>query len=68
MLKKVLKSIDYGLIIIALVLFSIGIIALHSANGGVNGNMEEVTKQFIWLGVGLLCMVVVLLIDYDVLR
>ncbi len=68
MIKKIFKSIDYGLIVIALVLFGIGIVALHSANGGVNGNMEEVTKQLIWFGAGMVSMMVVLLIDYDILR
>ena len=68
MIKKVLKSIDYSLILIAFLLFGIGIVALYSANGGVNGNMEEVTKQLIWFAVGVVCMLVILLINYDILR
>ena len=68
MIKKILKSVDYGLIIIAVLLFGIGIVALYSANGGVNGNMEEVSKQLIWFFVGVVCMVIVLLINYDILR
>ena len=67
MFKKIFKSIDYGIIIIALVLFGIGIIALYSANGGVNGDTEEVTKQLIWFVAGATCMVIVLLVDYDLL-
>ena len=67
-LKKILKSVDYMLIIISIVLFGIGIVALYSANGGVNGDTSEVSKQFIWFGIGVLSMVVVLFIDYDVLR
>ena len=68
MLRKILKSIDYSLIIIALALFIIGIIALHSANGGVNGNMEEVTKQFIWFFIGIISMSLVMFIDYDIYK
>ena len=68
MVKKIFKTIDYGLIIIALLLFGIGIVALYSANGGVNGNLEEVTKQLIWFVVGFICMFIVLLINYDFLR
>ena len=68
MIKKILKSIDYSLIIIALILFGIGIIALHSANGGVNGNMEEVTKQLIWFGIGLVCMFIMMIIDYEIYK
>ena len=67
-MKKILKSVDYMLIIISIVLFGIGIVALYSANGGVNGDTSEVSKQFIWFGIGVLSMVVVLFIDYDVLR
>lgn len=68
MYKKIFKSIDYGLIIIALILFGIGITALYSANGGVNGNTEEVTKQIIWFVSGIACMVLIIFIDYDLLR
>ena len=68
MLKKVFKSIDYGLIIIAIILFSIGITALYSANGGVNGNTEEVSKQLIWFGAGIISMILIIFIDYDLLR
>lgn len=67
-MKKILKSVDYMLIIISIVLFGIGIVALYSANGGVNGDTSEVSKQFIWFGIGLLSMFVVLFIDYDILR
>ncbi len=67
-LKKFLKSIDYMIIVIALILFGIGITALYSANGGVNGDISEVTKQLIWFGVGFAGMFIVFLIDYDFLR
>ena len=68
MFKKILKSIDYGLIIIAIILFGIGITALYSANGGVNGNTEEVTKQLRWFVAGVLSMILIIFIDYDLLR
>lgn len=67
-LKKILKSIDYMIIIISIALFGIGIVALYSANGGVNGDTSEVTKQLIWFGVGLVGMLIVLFVDYDLLR
>ena len=68
MVKKIFKSIDYGLIIIAIILFGVGITALYSANGGVNGDTGEVTKQLIWFVSGILCMVLIIFIDYDLLR
>ena len=61
MFKKVFKSIDYGLIIIAIILFGIGITALYSANGGVNGNTE-------WFIAGVLSMLLIIFVDYDLLR
>lgn len=67
-MKKIFKAIDYMIIIIVVALFGIGIVALYSANGGVNGDTSEVTKQLIWFGVGVLGMFIVLLIDYDILR
>ena len=65
--KKILKSLDYMIIIISILLFGIGIIALYSANGGVDGDTSEVTKQIVWFLVGIAGMVVVLMIDYDLL-
>lgn len=68
MLKKILKSVDYMIIIISIALFGIGIVALYSANGGVNGDTSEVTKQLIWFLVGVSGMLIVLFIDYELLR
>ena len=65
--KKILKSLDYMIIIISILLFGIGIVALYSANGGVNGDTSEVTKQIVWFPVGIAGMIVVLMIDYDLL-
>ena len=65
--KKILKSLDYMIIIISILLFGIGIVALYSANGGVNGDTSEVTKQLVWFLVGIAGMIVVLMIDYDLL-
>ena len=66
-MKKILKSLDYMIIIISILLFGIGIVALYSANGGVNGDTSEVTKQIVWFLVGIVGMIVVLMIDYDLL-
>lgn len=66
-MKKILKSLDYMIIVISILLFGIGIIALYSANGGVNGDTSEVTKQIVWFLVGIVGMIVVLMIDYDLL-
>lgn len=66
-IKKFLKSIDFCTIAIVIVLFLIGIVALYSANGGIEGNPDEATKQMMWFGVGFLIMIIVAAIDYEVL-
>ena len=67
MFRKIFKSIYYSVIIIAIILFSLGITALYSANGGVNGNTEEVTKQLIWFLAGIICMILIIFLDYELL-
>lgn len=65
MIKKVLKKMDSGLIAIVVLLFLIGIVALYSANGGIDGDTGEVLKQVIWFIVGVLCAFTIILIDYN---
>ncbi len=67
MLKKVFKKLDYSLILIVLLLFSIGVTALYSANGGEEGDLSEVYKQLAWFGAGVLIMTVIIMIDYDII-
>lgn len=66
MIKKLLKAVDYGIIIICLILFGIGVVALFSANGGIEGDTSETFKQVIWFGVGFLLMIIIYFIDYDI--
>lgn len=65
MIKKILKKMDYVLIAIVVLLFLIGIVALYSANGGINGDTGEVTKQIIWFAVGILGAFAIIAIDYN---
>ncbi len=67
MLKKLLKSIDYSVLIIAIALFAIGLIALFSANGGYEGDFTETQKQLMWFGIGFAVMCIIVIIDYEVL-
>ncbi|MBQ9313582.1 MAG: rod shape-determining protein RodA [Clostridia bacterium] len=50
-----------------LVLFVIGLVALYSANGGVEGDTEEVGKHLAWFGIGIVLMIFLMAIDYEVL-
>ena len=67
MLKKVFKKLDYGLIIIVLILFAIGITALYSANGGEQGDLSEVYKQLAWFGAGIIMMLLIITVDYEII-
>ncbi len=67
MLKKVFKKMDFVLLILVLLLFAIGITALYSASGGIEGDVSEVTKQLAWFAVGIILMLFVMMIDYDII-
>ena len=49
-----------------MILFAIGLIALFSANGGIEGDSDEAMKQLAWFGVGFVIMLVLMSIDYEV--
>lgn len=62
MRKRELKNIEWGLVIVAIILSVIGLVALFSATQeSIN---EEFKKQSIWLIISVFAMVIVMLIDY----
>ena len=64
MIKTVLSKIDYGIIIVSILLIAIGLTALNSASHGAFSNAEEYSKQIIWDSVGGLAFLIFMLIDY----
>ena len=66
MFKKILKSLDYSVLIICIILFSIGLVALFSANGGFEGDFAETQKQVVWFAVGFITMIIIILADYEI--
>lgn len=66
MFKKIFKSLDYSVLTICIILFSIGLVALFSANGGFEGDFAETQKQLIWFCVGFVFMVIIILVDYEI--
>lgn len=66
-IKKFFKTIDFSLLAVVIVLFLIGFIALYSANGGIEGDSDEATKQLAWFGAGFITMLVIMAIDYEIL-
>ena len=65
MKKRILKNMDWWLLICAIILCSIGLIALFSATQ--ENEYDELKKQIIWLGISIIAMVVVMCIDYELL-
>lgn len=65
MRKRELKNMEWGILIVAIILSIIGIIALFSATQETE--YDEFSKQIIWLLVSLIAMVVVMFIDYNLL-
>jgi len=61
--NKILKNIEWGILICAILLTVIGLVALFSATQ--NSGYEEFKKQIIWIGIGLAIMVAFTLVDYN---
>ncbi len=65
MKKRVLKNMEWWIVIWGIALSIIGLIALFSATSETNYN--EFTKQIIWIAVSIITMLIVMLIDYNML-
>ena len=65
MRKRDLKNMEWGILIVAIILCVIGMIALFSATQETEH--DEFTKQIIWFVVSIIFMVVIMFIDYNVL-
>lgn len=65
MRKRELKNMEWGLVIVAIILSIIGLVALFSATQETE--YDEFKKQIIWFIVSLIIMVIVMLINYEIL-
>lgn len=63
---RLLKKIDYGLIIIVLLICIIGIIAVNSATYSLSGE-RYIKTQIVSIIIGMVSIVVIVLIDYNAL-
>ena len=64
-IKKILKNIEWGILVCAIVLCIIGLVALFSATQ--NSDYDEFKKQVIWLIISIPVVIVVIFIDYSFL-
>lgn len=66
MKEKILKTFDFVILFCVIVLVSTGIVFIYSS--GINSDGVLVTnehiKQIVWAGIGLVCLIIVALIDY----
>ena len=61
--KKLLKNIEWGVLICSLLLLAIGFIALFSATK--EAGFDEFKKQAIWTVISIPIMIIVIFIDYN---
>lgn len=61
--KKILKNMDWGILVCIAILLVIGLIALFSATQG--SNYEEFKRQIMWLAISAPIMIIVVFIDYN---
>lgn len=65
MRKRELKNMEWGLLVVAIILSVIGLIALFTATQETE--YDEFKKQIIWLVASVIIMVIVMLINYEIL-
>ncbi len=63
MKKKIVKNIEWGILVCTLLLVVIGLIALFSSTQ--NSDYDEFKKQILWLAISVPVMICVILLDYS---
>ena len=63
--RKIVKTLEFKIILTVILIVMIGIVALVSATSGLDETFSDVKKQCISFGVGLVLMALVSLIDYE---
>ena len=59
--RKMLKNMEWSLVVCSIVLLCIGMIALYSATH--DSQNEEFNKQLLWAGISIPVMIVIIFID-----
>ena len=63
MKRKILKNIEWGILICTIILVAIGLVALTSATQ--NSDYEELKRQIMWVIISIPVMIIIIFIDYD---
>lgn len=65
MKRRILKNIEWGILVCVVILIAIGMVALFSATQ--ESSQEELTKQIIWLAISIPIMILAICINYEVI-
>ena len=65
MKRKILKNVEWGILVCTILLVIIGLVALTSATR--NSDYDELQRQIIWLVISIPVMIVIIFIDYDLI-
>jgi len=65
MRKKIIRNIEWGILVCTILLIAIGMVALFSATQSTE--YEELKKQIMWLVISIPVMIVVICIDYELI-
>lgn len=63
MKKRILKNIEWGILVCTILLIAIGLVALFSATQ--NSDYDELKKQILWLIISVPVMICVIFLDYE---
>ena len=63
--KRNLKNTDWSILIISLVLFAIGIVALYSCTQATE--FDEMKKQLIWFVISIPILIIFIVVDYNLI-
>ena len=65
MKRKILKNIEWGILICTIILIGIGLVALYTAT--YETTQDEFKKQLLWLAISIPIMIAVICINYEVI-
>ena len=63
MKRKILKNIEWGILVCTILLIIIGLVALTSATQ--NADYDELKRQIMWVCISIPVMIIILFIDYE---
>ena len=65
MKRKIIKNIEWGILICTILLIVVGLVALTSATQ--NTEYDDLKKQIVWICISIPIMFIIIFIDYEVI-